>query len=274
MVKIEEKEPQAAQVPIEAQKSRLAGSLPAGQVGASGEKSASEDYFADFDFSSLKLDLEPMLKSGVHFGHQKSRKDPRMEPYIYTTRKKVSIFDLQKTLEKLEEALAFLKEIKSSGKQILFVGTKKQAKNIIQSAAKRCEMPYIVERWLGGTFTNFRVIRSRTKYLKDGLSKTEKGEFNMYTKLERMKKAEELEKLEKKMGGIKDMAELPGAVFIVDVKENELAIKEARKAGVPIVGIVDTNCNPSAVDYPIPANDDAVSSIRLILAYVCKALVE
>lgn len=267
MVKIEEKESQAAQVPAEAQKSRLAGS-------ALGGKTASEDYFADFDFPSLKLDLESMLKSGVHFGHQKSRKDPRMEPYIYTTRKGISILDLQKTLEKLEEALAFLKEIKDSGKQVLFVGTKKQIKDIIQSAAKRCEMPYIVERWLGGTFTNFRVIRSRAKYLNDGLSKMEKGEFNMYTKLERMKKAEELERLEKKMGGIKNMAELPGVVFVADVKEDELAIKEARKVGIPVVGIVDTNCNPAVVDYPIPANDDAISSVRLILAYICKALSE
>lgn len=274
MAKIEKKEPQTAQVPVEDQKSAKGGSLPAGQTGVLGGKSASEDYFADFDFPGLKLDLESMLKSGVHFGHQKSRKDPRMEPYIYTTRKGISILDLQRTSEKLEEALAFLKEIKSSGKQVLFVGTKKQIKDILRSAAKRCEMPYIVERWLGGTFTNFRVIRSRAKYLNDGLSKMEKGEFNMYTKLERMKKVEELEKLEKKMGGIKDMAELPGVVFVADVKEDELAVKEARKVGIPVVGIVDTNCNPAVVDYPIPANDDAISSVRLILAYICKALLE
>lgn len=237
-------------------------------------KSASEDYFADFDFASLKLGLEPMLKSGVHFGHQKSRKNPRMEEYIYTTRKGVSILDLQKTLEKIEEALAFFKEVKSSGKQILFVGTKKQVKDIIQSAARRSGMPHVTSRWLGGTFTNFKIIRNRAKYLKDGQAKMEKGEFNIYTKFERTKIAEELAKLEEKMGGIKDMVELPGAVIVADVKEDELAVKEARKVGIPIIAIVDTNCDPTLVDYPIPANDDAVSSVRLILSYICKAIIE
>jgi small subunit ribosomal protein S2 len=235
-------------------------------------KDDSEDYFADFDLESLKIDLESMLKSGVHFGHQKARKNPKMDRYIFTTRKGISILDLQKTLEKLEEALEFIKETKKSGKPILFVGTKKQVQDIVRSVAKRCGMPFITSRWLGGTFTNFKVIRSRTKYLKEGQAKMDKGEFKIYTKFEQMKKIEELEKLEEKMGGIKDMIELPGALFVADIKEDEIAVKEARKMGVPVIGIVDTNCDPTIVDYPIPANDDAVSSVRLILGYICKTI--
>lgn len=237
-------------------------------------KTASEDYFTDFDFGKLKLDLETMLKAGVHFGHQKSRKDPKMERYIFTTKKGISVLDLQKTLEKIEEAMNFLKKVKGTGKQILFVGTKKQVQGAVKSAAKKCAMPFVVSRWLGGTFTNFKIIRSRAKYLKDNQAKMEKGEFKIYTKFEQMKKAEELEKLEEKMGGIKDMIELPGAVFVADIKEGELAVKEAAKVGIPVVAIIDTNCNPELVDYPIPANDDAVSSVRLILSYICKAIIE
>lgn len=237
-------------------------------------KPASEDYFADFDFGSLKLDLETMLKAGVHFGHQNSRKNPKMDRYIFTTRKGINILDLQKTLEKMEEALAFLKEIKKLGKQILFVGTKKQLHDIVKSAAKKAGMPYVVDRWLGGTFTNFKIIRARAKYLKDGMVKMEKGEFNMYTKLERLKKKEELEKLEKKAGGIVDMVELPGAIIVTDAKEDGLAVKEAGQLGIPIVALVDTNNDPTKIDYPIPANDDAVSAVRLVLGYVCKALID
>ncbi|MCX6766041.1 MAG: 30S ribosomal protein S2 [Candidatus Moranbacteria bacterium] len=257
---------------MEAKKIKQSSDAPS--VSKTEPKSASEDYFADFDFGKLELNLETMLKSGLHFGHQKSRKNPQMEPYIFTTKKGISIIDLEKSLEKLEEALAFLKKVKSDGKQILFVGTKEQARGFVRSAARRCQMPHVAERWLGGTFTNFKVIRSRAKYLKDSQAKLEKGEFKVYTKLEQLKKVEELEKLEKKIGGIKDMIELPGAIFVVDVKENELAVKEARKVGIPIVAVVDTNNSPSFVDYPIPANDDAISSIRLVLGYVCKALIE
>lgn len=256
MVKNEEKEPVAVEI----------------KAGAP-TKNASEDYFADFDFAGLKLDLEMMLKAGVHFGHQKSRRDPKMEQYIYTTRKGISIIDLQKTLEKLEEALKFIQEVKSGEKKILFIGTKKQFHDIIKSAALKCQMPYVVDRWLGGTFTNFKVIGSRTKYLKDNLSKMEKGEFKIYTKLEQLKKKEELEKLERKMGGIADMAELPGAVVVTDIREDGLAVKEARQVGIPVVAVADTSCDPTLADYPIPANDDAVSSVRLILAYICKVLI-
>lgn len=235
---------------------------------------ASEDYFADFDFSKINPDMEEMLKAGVHFGHQKSRRDPRMEQYIFTTRKGFSIIDLQKTLEKIEEAINFCKEVKKSGKQVLFVNAKKQLQEIVRSAAQRSDMPFVAERWLGGTLTNFKVIRKRAKYLKDSQEKMTKGEYGMYTKLERLKIVEELEKLEKKMGGIKNMTELPGALFVTDTKECGLALKEAKSVGVQTIGIVDTNCNPDLVDYPIPANDDAVSSVRLILSYICKALMQ
>ncbi len=238
------------------------------------DKSSSEDYFADFDFKNLEINMEEMLKNGVHFGHQKSRRNPKMDEYIFTTRDGMNIIDLQRTSEKLEEAIEFAKKIKKEGKKILFVGTKKQAKNLVKSAAQHCEMPYSVERWLGGTFTNFKTIRGRAKYLKDSQEDLTKGKFEKYTKFERMKKAEELEKLEKKMGGIKEMEDLPGAVFIIDINENSSAVREASKVGVPIISLADTNVDPMKVDYPIPANDDAVSSIRLMLGYICKAIIE
>ncbi len=235
-------------------------------------KDNSGKFFADFDLSTLKIDLETMLKHGVHFGHKQSRKDPRMEPYIFGAKNNISIIDLEKTKEKLEEALKFVEKIKSNGKKILFVGTKKQLHDVIVEIARTCNMPYVVDRWLGGTFTNFQIIRNRAKYLKENQAKLEKGEFNMYTKFERTKKTQELEKLEKKMGGIKEMTELPGAVLITDINEDMVAIREAKRVGIPIIALTDTNCNPELVDYPIPANDDAISSVKLILAYVVKTL--
>jgi small subunit ribosomal protein S2 len=231
-----------------------------------------EGYFVDFDFSKAEASLETMLKAGVHFGHMKSRRHPKMDEYIYTTRNNINILDLQKSQKKLEEALAFLKTIQKEGRPILFVGTKKQTVALVRSLAERLGMPYVVERWIGGTFTNFKVIRGRAKYLREAEEMIAKGEFKKYTKLEQLKKMEEIEKLEKRMGGIKDMAELPGAVFVADIKESAIVVKEARRMGIPVSGIVDTNTDPSDVDYPIPANDDAVSSLKLILACVGKAL--
>lgn len=242
---------------------------------AAGKKvTTSEDLFAGFDFENLQIDLRDMLKSGVHFGHQKSKKNPKMDEYIFGTKNGINILDLEKTLQKLEEAQKFLEKIVSEGQDVLFVGTKKQAKKLVEAAAKKCEMPYVVERWLGGTFTNYRVISSRTRYLKDMQQKMEKGELTRYTKFEQMKIAEELEKMEGKMGGIKNMNKLPGAIIITGVIEDTLAIKEARKKGVPIVGLVDTNVNPEEIDFPIPANEDAVSSLKLMLAYLVKAVMD
>ena len=234
----------------------------------------SEDYFADFDFVSLEVNMQKMLKSGVHFGHQKSRKNPKMEKYIFGTRNDINIIDLQKTVEKLEEARAFIEKIVSEGGIILFVGTKKQAKGLIESAARRCGMPFVVERWLGGTFTNFKNIAERARFLRDGQEKLKRNEYSQYTKFEQMKISEELEKLEKKMGGIKDMTKLPSAIFVTSLNEDNLAVKEALAVGLPIVALVDTNVNPECIDYPIPSNEDAISSLKLMLGYVCQSVLQ
>lgn len=230
------------------------------------------DYFASIDFGTVEATLESLLKAGVHFGHMKSRRHPKMEAYTYTTRNNLNILDLKKTLTKLEEAAAFLASVKKSGKPILCVGTKKQTHDLIRSFAKRLGLFFVVDRWIGGTFTNFSVIRSRTKFLRETEEKLARGDFKGYTKFERMKIAEELEKLEKSMGGIKYMNELPGAVFLADAKEGAIVIREARRAGIPLVGIVDTNADPSSIDYPIPGNDDAISSLRLLLGVLGKML--
>ncbi len=233
-----------------------------------------ENYFSNLDLSKIDGSLEEMMKNGVHFGHQKSRRNPKMDEYIFTVKKGINIIDLEKTQEKVKEALQFIQGLKKAGKNILFVGTKIQAKDLVQETAEACGMPFVVERWLGGTFTNFKVIRSRTRYLVDSQAMLERGEFKKYTKFEQMKKIEELEKMEKRMGGIKNMTELPAAIFVTSVKEDALAIAEARKTGVPIIAIADTNVDPSIIDYPIPANDDAISSLRLILAYAYKGIME
>ncbi len=231
-----------------------------------------DNYFSQNDFSKLEISLEEMFKAGVHFGHQKSRRNPKMDEYIFAVKKGINIINLEKTQEKVVEALDFIKKIKKDGKQILFVGTKPQLKELVVSVSEACAMPFVVERWLGGTFTNFKNIRSRTKYLTDSQTKMEKGEFQKYTKFERMKKVEELEKMEQRMGGIKHMTELPAAIFVSSIKEDRIAINEAQKVGIPVIGIADTNTDPYLVDYPIPANDDAISSVRLIFSYICKTL--
>lgn len=235
-------------------------------------KIISEDYFADFDFANLTMDMTAMLKAGVHFGHQKARKNPKMNEYIFGVKNGVNIIDLQKTVVKLEEASKFVEKIITEGQEILFVGTKKQTKKLIESAAKRCGAHFVVDRWLGGTFTNFSVISSRTRFLRDGESKMKNGEYEKYTKFEKMKIAEELDGLERKIGGIKNMTKLPAAIFVTGVIEDDLAIKEAVKRNIPVIALVDTNVDPKNVDYPIPANEDAVSSLRLMIAYITKAV--
>ncbi len=172
----------------------------------------------------------------------------------------------------LKEALTFIEKVIASGQKILFVGTKKQAKKIVEAAAKRCDMPYVTERWLGGTFTNYSAISGRTRYLRDGQDKMEKGEYGKYTKFEQMKFAEELERLETKMGGIKHMDRLPGAIFVTGVVEDNLAIKEARIKNIPVIALADSNIDPRDIDYIIPANEDAVSSLKILMAYVIKAV--
>ena len=238
------------------------------------EKKEQENFFVSVDLSKIEVSLEEMMKAGIHFGHQKARRNPKMDEYIFTTRKGINIIDLQKTQEKIKEALEFIQAVKKSGKSILFVGTKIQAKDLIREVASATNMPFVSERWLGGTFTNFKVIRTRTRFLVDGEGMLARGEFKKYTKFEQMKKIEELEKMEKRMGGIKNMADLPGAVFAMSIKEDNLAITEAKKMGIPVIAIADTNVDPSFVDFPIPANDDAISALRLILSYAYKAIQE
>lgn len=223
------------------------------------------DYFRGFDFGRVDDSLESLLKAGVHFGHLRSRRHPRMEEYIFTTRKNINILNLEKTKEKLDEAALFLTSVAKSGKPILFVGVKKQTHDAVKSLAERLGQSYVIDRWLGGTLTNFREIRNRVKYMIDGETAQHAGDFKKYTKLEQQKKTEELEKLEHKVGGLRNMTELPGAIVIADAKEGNLVIREAISVGIPLVGIVDTNANPSRIDYPIPGNDDALSSLRLLL---------
>lgn len=239
-----------------------------------GEEVASDvvDCFSGVDFSKVEINMEDMFRSGVHFGHHKSRKNPKMDPYLFGVKNGINIIDLQKTEEKLKEALQFMESVISQGKLILFVGTKKQAKKIVESAARRCEMPFVSERWLGGTFTNFSAISSRTRYLREGQDKMARGEYEKYTKFEQMKFSEELDRLETKMGGIKNMYSLPGAVFVGSVVEDNLAIKEAKIKNVPVIALADSNVDPRDVDYIIPANEDAVSSLKMIMTYIIKTI--
>ncbi|MFZ5982367.1 MAG: 30S ribosomal protein S2 [Patescibacteria group bacterium] len=233
-----------------------------------------ENIFAGFDFESLKIDVQEMFKAGVYFGHQKSRKNPKMDPYIFGVRNGINIIDLEKTAEKIKEVQDFIRKITAEGQDILLVGTKKQVKKIILDAATVTGMPYVVERWLGGTFTNFPAISKRTRYLRETEEKQERGELSQYTKFEQMKIREELEKLEEKMGGIKNMSKAPGAIFVTGINEDKLAIREAQKKNIPIIALADTNVNPEGIDFIIPANEDALSSLRLMTAFIVQAILE
>lgn len=231
-----------------------------------------KNIFEAYGLDSLELSMAALLKAGAHFGHQKSRRNPKMDDFVYTTRNNINIIDLAKTVDLMKEALDFVTSVKKSGKQILFVGTKKQARDLVVDIAQYTGNPYVVERWLGGTFTNFGNIRRRVRYMTRLRDQIAKGDLKKYTKFEQMKKIEEAEKLERRMGGIAEMRELPGAVFVTDVNADNLAIREAQRVGVPVIALVDTNVDPEGIAYPIPANDDAVSSLTVMLAHVCKAL--
>ncbi|OGZ33365.1 MAG: 30S ribosomal protein S2 [Candidatus Portnoybacteria bacterium RIFCSPLOWO2_12_FULL_39_9] len=216
--------------------------------------------------------LEEMMKAGVHFGHRTSRWNPKMEPYIFTTRNNVHIIDLEKTYEKLKEALEFLKELKDKKGIALFVGTKISAKKIVEEAAKECGMPYVNERWLGGTLTNFNVISKRLEYFRNLEKKQKSGELEKYTKKERHEFGIELRKSNHTFGGIKEMVKLPDVLFIVDIREDYLAAKEAKMKGIPSVGLCDTNTDPTSVNFPIPSNDDASSALKLMVGAVAGVL--
>jgi len=219
------------------------------------------------------VDIRKLLEAGAHFGHKTSRWHPKMAKYIHSKRDGSHIIDLTKTVEGLEVALNFLSEVSASGKQVLFVGTKRQAQEIVQQAAESAKMPYVSERWLGGMLTNVPTMSSRVRHLKDLETKMESGELgNKYSKLEVQRFQEEIDSMNKIYGGIKNLAARPGAVFIIDIVHDANALKEARKLGLPVVALVDTNADPTLVTYPIPSNDDAIKTIKLMTDYVTEAI--
>lgn len=218
--------------------------------------------------------MKQLLEAGVHFGHQTRRWDPKMAEYIFQARNGIHIIDLQKTSKKLDEAYGFIKEQAEEGKTILFVGTKKQAQECMKEAALKCGMYYIDQRWLGGMLTNFGTIQKRIQRLKDLETMQEDGTFNVLPKKEVILLKKEMEKLEKNLGGIKEMDKIPGVIFLVDPKKERIAILEAKKLGIPVVGLVDTNCNPEELDYPIPGNDDAIRAVKLIADVMANAVIE
>ncbi len=220
------------------------------------------------------VSMKQLLEAGVHFGHQTRRWNPKMAPYIFTERNGIYIIDLQKTVKKIEEAYAFVNELSAEGKSVLFVGTKKQAADSIREEAERAGAYYVNARWLGGMLTNFKTIRRRIARLQQLRKMEEDGTFDRLTKKEAAKLTLEIEKLEKYLGGIEEMEELPGALFIVDSRKEKIAVAEARKLGIPIVAIVDTNCDPDEVDYLIPGNDDAIRAVKLIAGTIADAIIE
>lgn len=221
-----------------------------------------------------KISTLKMLEAGLHFGHQKSKRHPKIKPYIFTIRNGVCIFDLQKTREALEKALGFIRMVASQNGKIVFLGSKKQAQEIIRQTAEGLRMPYVTKRWLGGTFTNFEVIRKKISRLKLLEEQEKQGEWKKYTKKERLHLKREKEKLRSMVGGIRDLDKLPQAIFIIDVVKEKNAVREARKKGIPIIALVDVNGNPALLDYPIPGNDDALKGIRFICEEVAKAFKE
>ena len=220
------------------------------------------------------VSMKSLLEAGVHFGHQTKKWNPKMSKYIYSSRNEIHIIDLQISVEHVEKAYAFVRDMAKQGKTVLFVGTKKQAQDAIKEEAERCGMFYINKRWLGGTLTNFNTIRTRIDRLNKINQMEMLGEFDLLPKKEVALLKKERDKLANNLGGIKNMTSLPGVMFVVDIKAEEIAVKEARKLGIPIVGLVDTNCDPDLVDYVIPGNDDAIRAIKLIAGIMANAVIE
>lgn len=220
------------------------------------------------------VSMKQLLEAGVHFGHQTRRWNPKMAPYIFTERNGIYIIDLQKTVKKIEEAYDFMRQVGETRRPVLFVGTKKQAQSAIIDEANRCGMYFVSERWLGGMLTNYKTISGRIARLNEIKTMESDGTFEKLSKKEVSKLRLELERLEKFLGGIKDMKGMPGALFVVDPKKERIAVKEARILGIPIIGIVDTNCDPDDVDYVIPANDDAIRAVKLIASCMADAIIE
>ncbi|MBR0132614.1 MAG: 30S ribosomal protein S2 [Lachnospiraceae bacterium] len=220
------------------------------------------------------ISMKQLLEAGVHFGHQTRRWNPKMAPYIYTERNGIHIIDLQKSVGKVDEAYNAVKDIAAEGGNILFVGTKKQAQDSVKSEAERCGMFFVNERWLGGMLTNFKTIQTRIKKLKDIEKMAEDGTFDVLPKKEVAILQKELEKLQKNLGGIKEMKKIPDAIFVVDPKKERICIQEAHSLGIPIIGIADTNCDPDELDYVIPGNDDAIRAVKLIVSKMADAFIE
>ena len=220
------------------------------------------------------ISMKQLLEAGVHFGHQTRRWNPKMAPYIFTERNGIYIIDLQKTVKKFDEAYMFVREIAAEGKDVLFVGTKKQAQDSIKEEATRCGMPYVNARWLGGMLTNFTTIKLRIKRLAQLHDMQEDGTFDMLPKKEVVKLQLQIEKLEKFLGGITEMKRMPGAMFVVDPRKEKNAVQEAKKLGIPIIAIVDTNCDPDEIDYVIPGNDDAIRAVKLIAGAIADGVIE
>jgi small subunit ribosomal protein S2 len=220
------------------------------------------------------VSMKALLEAGVHFGHRARRWNPKMKPYIFTERNGIHIIDLQQTMARLEEVYGVIRDTVAEGGTVLFASTKRQAQESIASEAERCGMPYVNERWLGGTLTNFRTIRQRIDYLLGLERRQELGEFSRLPKKEALGLQRQIDKLNRKLGGLKEMRRLPSLVFIADVRREAIAVKEANKLGIPIVAMVDTNCDPDPVDYLIPANDDAIRAIKLITSKVADAVLE
>jgi len=220
------------------------------------------------------ISMKQLLEAGVHFGHQTRRWNPKMAEYIFTERNGIYIIDLQKTVKKIEEAYAFIKEVAENGQEVLFVGTKKQAQDSIKEEAERVGMYWVNARWLGGMMTNFKTIKKRIDRLEQLIKMEEDGTFELLPKKEVLNLKAERTKLEKYLGGIKDMKKLPGALFVVDPRKEKIAIEEAKKLGIPVVAIVDTNCDPEDIDYVIPGNDDAIRAVKLIASTIANAIVE
>ncbi|NLP34614.1 MAG: 30S ribosomal protein S2 [Clostridiales bacterium] len=220
------------------------------------------------------ISMKQLLEAGVHFGHQTRRWNPKMAPYIYTERNGIYIIDLQKSVVKVDEAYKAVKDIVADGGTILFVGTKKQAQDAIKLEAERCGMFYVNERWLGGMLTNFKTIKSRIDRLREIERMSEDGTFEVLPKKEVMQLKKEWEKLEKNLGGIKNMKDIPDVIFVVDPKKERICVQEAHNLGIPLIGIADTNCDPEELDYVIPGNDDAIRAVKLIVSKMADAVVE
>lgn len=224
--------------------------------------------------NNFQINLEEMAKAGLHFGHKTSKCHPKMKPYLVGVRNTIHIIDLDKTAEKLKEALKFIQELVSQNKILLLIGTKIQVKDLVKEIATELGLPYVNERWLGGTLTNFEVIKKRIDYFKDLEKKRVEGSFEKYTKKERAKIDQELKDLEIKFGGLKNLERLPDAIFVLDMRKDETAIREAKRKGIKIISISHTNTDPTLADYPIPANDDAISSVKYILEKVKEAILK